>query len=232
MHADFEALNDKVVDMNCRIDELNSLKSHVDNQIGEVEQRMNNTWADVVKGEVKKSVDVLAEEVKISNSELNKTVYKIKGDVDSINRDCNIVLFRMKESLEKNVDDAFKRDKTTIFNVLSSITNGELKENDIKRVYHLGRNKDTTRPLLIELRDESIKNLIMENRRNMVKLDDDLKNLAISHDFTRDQRELCKKLVDEAKERQKQESGEFIYRVRGEPTSLRVVRIKRKVSNA
>jgi len=70
----------------------------------------------------------------------------------------------------------------------------------------------------------------MENRRNMVKID--LKNLAISHDFTRDQRELCKKLVDEAKERQKQESGEFIYRVRGEPTSLRVVRIKRKVTNA
>ena len=96
--ADFEAFNDKVVDMNCRIDELNSLKSHMDNQIGEVEQRMKNTWADEVKGEVKKSVEVLAEEVKISNSELNKTVDKIKGDVDSINRDCNIVVFRMKES--------------------------------------------------------------------------------------------------------------------------------------
>ena len=64
---------------------------------------------------------------------------------------------RWKKSLEKNVDDAFKRDKTTIFNVLSSIRNGELKENDIKRVYRLGRNKKNYETIVNWVTEQIIK---------------------------------------------------------------------------
>jgi len=44
----------------------------------------------------------------------------------------------------------------------------------------------------------------------------DFKDVVISHDMTKQEREHCKQLVAEAKNREaNDDSGEFIYRVRG-----------------
>ena len=94
-------------------------------------------------------------------------------------------------------------------------------------MYRIGRNKDSIRPLMIEFKSRLMKNLVMENRNRMTQLDEDLKSINISHDFTKEQKEKCKKLVAEAKEKQSKDSGEFIHRVRGDPSNLKIIRIKR-----
>ena len=47
--------------------------------------------------------------------------------------------------------------------------------------------------------------------------------------MTRTERDECKRLVEEAKARMAQDtSGEFLYRVRGSPGDLKIVKIKKK----
>ncbi|ESN94395.1 hypothetical protein HELRODRAFT_164227 [Helobdella robusta] len=93
-------------------------------------------------------------------------------------------------------------------------------------MYRIGKKGVNPRPMLIGSKEKSMKNMIMENRVRMKQLSDELKNVSISHDFTKEQREKCKKLVAEAKDKQKQESGEFLYRVRGDPLNLRKIKYR------
>ena len=56
--------------------------------------------------------------------------------------------------------------------------------------------------------------------------------MIIAHDMTRTERDECKRLVEEAKARMAQDtSGEFLYRVRGSPGDLKIVKIKKKKLN-
>ena len=54
-----------------------------------------------------------------------------------------------------------------------------------------------------------------------------LKKIVIVHDMTQTEREECRKLVVDAKAQEaKVKSGEYIYRVRGLPGRMKVVKIK------
>ena len=54
------------------------------------------------------------------------------------------------------------------------------------------------------------------------------KVVNVSHDMTKSEREECKRLVNDAKATSEQDgsSGEFLYRVQGNPGQMRVVKIK------
>jgi len=55
------------------------------------------------------------------------------------------------------------------------------------------------------------------------------KEVVISHDLTKQEREECKGLVATAKVQESQDtSGEFIYRVRGPPGEMRVVKLPKR----
>ena len=67
--------------------------------------------------------------------------------------------------------------------------------------------------------------------RNTYKLkdSDDFKGWSLQHDMTKKQRENVKKLVAEAKKKEEEdESGEYIYRVRGPPHKKYIKRIKKE----
>ena len=75
------------------------------------------------------------------------------------------------------------------------------------------------------------KNLVMQNVFRIRSVDC-FKKIVISHDMTPMERQECKRLVNEAKEKESNdESGDYIYRVRGLPNSLRVVKIKKRTTN-
>ncbi len=62
-------------------------------------------------------------------------------------------------------------------------------------------------------------------------MEDKYKNLSIVHDMTKNEREEYKKLVEEAKQKQTQEtSGEWIYRIRGIPGKMKVMKIEQKTN--
>jgi len=50
--------------------------------------------------------------------------------------------------------------------------------------------------------------------------------LIFAHELTPQEREECKKLVQDAKKEMDDSSGEYKYRVRGTPGSFRIVRFR------
>ncbi|ESN97401.1 hypothetical protein HELRODRAFT_178192 [Helobdella robusta] len=168
-----------------KIDEFDKSVTNVNTQIKDVEGGLKKNWTEVVKGTIK--------EVKSTTVALNNVVKSIKNNVETINRECNVVLFRLSEA-ETNSADAHNDDKKIVTNLLSVITNDEIKESDIKKMYRIGKKGDNPRPIMIEFKEKSMKNMTMENRVRMKQLSDELKNVSISHDFTKEQREKCKKL--------------------------------------
>ncbi|ESO06002.1 hypothetical protein HELRODRAFT_160108 [Helobdella robusta] len=65
-----------------------------------------------------------------------------------------------------------------------------------------------------------------EISKNVSEVTED--GIGIAHDLTKDQKAQVKKLVDEAKEKEKVESGEYIYRVRDIPRKMRIVKLLAK----
>ena len=65
------------------------------------------------------------------------------------------------------------------------------------------------------------------------KADQKQKSLSIQPDMTKKEREECKRLVALAKQKEVDEGqGEFMYRVRGPPEKMTIVKLRRFVSTA
>jgi len=104
-----------------------------------------------------------------------------------------------------------------------------IAEEDLN-VFRLGRreeDEDAPRPLLVQLGSYTQKNVIMETLYKLKHADTQYKRVVVSHDMTKSEREECKKLVEEAKTRQAQDqSGEYLYRVRGTHGNMKVVKLR------
>jgi len=72
------------------------------------------------------------------------------------------------------------------------------------------------------------KNLLIENLYKLKHLEAKFKNIIIGHDMTQKERQECKEMVQEAKlKTENDSSGDFIYRVRGYPGSMKIVQIRK-----
>jgi len=67
----------------------------------------------------------------------------------------------------------------------------------------------------------------MQSLFKLKSMENKFKSVIISHDMTRTEREQCKILVEEAKEKSRNETGDFIYRVRGPPARMQIVRFRK-----
>ena len=67
----------------------------------------------------------------------------------------------------------------------------------------------------------------MESLYKIKSMDSKFRNIIVAHDLTKKQREECKALVQEAKAKTDQESGDYIYRVRGPPGLMRMVKVRK-----
>jgi len=105
----------------------------------------------------------------------------------------------------------------------------DLARDDEKRIQRLGRRGDTPRPVLVQVSSGMLKNHIMETTAALCK-SETFRNVVVSYDMTITEREQCKQLVAEAKQRELQDgSGEFVYRVRGQPGEMRIVKLKKRM---
>jgi len=158
----------------------------------------------------------------------------IKKEQEKEARRNNIIVYRAPESEGSNFEDRKVDDKRFATQLLAKLQVG-VDEEDIKGVVRLGkwavdgnaRPVENPRPLLVQLNSRVAKNLIMEHLYKLKHLDAKFRNIIISHDVTKKERFECKELVTEAKRKSEQESGDYIYRVRGYPGSLMIVQIRR-----
>ena len=66
----------------------------------------------------------------------------------------------------------------------------------------------------------------MNNLFKLKHLESKYKNVVIAHDMTKNERKNCKTLVEDAKKQQEEHSGNFIFRVRGTPGAMSIVRLR------
>lgn len=183
------------------------------------------TFASIVANEVdnkfsKVSVDVLKVQTALDDAKKN-----VQEDKDRESRANNIILYRVPEGNSK--DETNKNDKAFCMELCKEVLSVDDDEIDFKAIFRLGKAETgKVRPILLQLREKSVKNQIMESLYKLKRADDKFKNISVTHDLTQKERDECKELVEEAKKRQAAESGEFIWRVRGLPGQLKLTKIK------
>ena len=156
---------------------------------------------------------------------------------DMEKRENNIIIYRIKEDNIPSADQR-KKDKEFVLKLFTDILDLDIAESDIKALFRLGKkgteenqnneSKEKSRPLLVQFKEKKTKNFVMESVIKLKEAEAIFKNLSIAHDFTKAEREVCKRLVSEAKANQlKDTTGEFKWLVKGPPSNLRLIRVKK-----
>ena len=69
----------------------------------------------------------------------------------------------------------------------------------------------------------------MESLYKLKNANAHFQQLSVTHDMTKNERSEIQKKVEEAKQKEREEeTGEYIWRVRGAPGSLKVVRLRKR----
>ena len=96
-----------------------------------------------------------------------------------------------------------------------------------KNIISLGKKNDQDdeqkppRPLKIVLEDKIYRNKVLQNCDKLGEAEDLFKNISVSPDYNKDEREKIRALATEAKKKSEEDLN-FVYRVRGPPWNLRL----------
>ena len=120
-------------------------------------------------------------------------------------------------------------DKTFCMKLLKEVLRLDVQESDMKSVFRLGKRDMADRPLMIQFREKELKNRMMKVLYKLKDADDNYRNISVTHDLTQLERSECKRFVEEAKEKQQEEQGDFVWRVRGLPGHLKLVKLRKSI---
>lgn len=192
-------------------------------------EQIKVSFAEVVKDQLNERMSNVNEDMSKITTNLTE-VKKISEDMkDKEMRANNVIIYRVsEESIER--DEQRKADKSFCLDLINEGLGIDVSESDIKSFFRIGKKEaDKTRPIMIQFRERSLKNRIMESLNKLKNADEKFKNTSIAHDMTENERKECKNLVLEAKKKEEEDSGEYMYRVRGDPGNLRIVKIKKRL---
>lgn len=225
------------------LEKVESVKSEVlrkvDQRVEELERRFQEEqsktlnaqplpkWSEVISKEVDEKFSTIRSEVINVGSAMEETRKQLNEQRDKESREHNIVIYNNNESRTENKEEWIKQERAFCLDLFNKALMVEVHNDDIKKVARLGK-RDTSvkRPMLVEFRSKVLKNEIMESLRNLRNASEPFKGLVVSYDMTKGEREECKRLVETAKQREALEGqGEWIYRVRGAPGKLSIVKL-------
>ena len=206
-----------------------SIDLKVQDKVNSIKNALVPTWADVVSKQVDSKFGEMTVDLNRVQLALGETKKMAEEGKDKENRVCNIIIYRIAENGSK--DERKGLDKRFCLDLFKDCLDVDVKDEDIKSLFRIGKAEQNDalkpRPLLIQFREKSLKNQVMESLSKLKNSDDRFKNLSISHDMTKNERHKCKTLVEEAKQKQSEEQGEYIFRVRGAPGNMKVVRLRK-----
>jgi hypothetical protein len=141
----------------------------------------------------------------------------------------NVIIHRLAESKATERKEKNNEDRKEVISLINEVLQVPCEDKtDIKNVYRLGKEGDKERPLLIEFGDGTLKNRVMESLSKLRNAEEKHKRISVTHDMTQTEREQCRELVKQSKEKQQaDESGEWLYKVRGLPGDMRIVKLKK-----
>jgi len=157
---------------------------------------------------------------------------KTEEDQDMESRKRNIIIYRVPEKRMDSVSDRKASDLAFVKDLLDGVFSIELNEQDIDKMYRLGRfSEDKARPLLVAFKCYEQKDQIMANLRKLKQPIEKFRGISISHDLHPKEREERKRLLalarqeHEANESEQVENYKFLVVGRGQ--QRRVIKLKR-----
>lgn len=190
----------------------------------------DETWKDVVSKEVEDRLLIMNAELVTVQKNVEETKDRIEEEADKLNRKNNIIVYNVPESEATSQMERNKEDKEFCCKLMDEVLRVGFTEGDIVKTLRLGKYQEAgkPRPLMVKFSDGRVKNLVMEFASRLSQAKDKFAGVTISHDMTVKEREMCRKLVAEAKQKQEEDtSGEFLYRVRGLPGQMKIIKIKK-----
>jgi len=185
-------------------------------------------WSDVVQQVVDSKFEGVQSNLNNVEKSIEETRKKVLKLNDKEERRNNVILYKVPESSPGNYEEVIAHDRDFFLEACTEALGVDITQNDIKKIYRIGKRGPNARPLLIRLSSGTLKNHLIQmayKLRTVVKF----KEVVISHDLTKQERDDCKRLVANAKEQESQDtSGEFIYRVRGPPGEMRIVKLPKR----
>lgn len=144
-----------------------------------------------------------------------------------LNRENNLIIHRVTESTNEN-QEMRRKDDELFFEKLCTEALG-IGKIEPEKVFRLGPPQtEKSRPIKIVMRNIEDKVAIMRSLRNLQEAEEPYKAISVTNDLTQEERVENRNLVAEAKKRTEEEnSGEFVFKVRGPPWDRRVVKLKK-----
>ena len=141
-------------------------------------------------------------------------------------REQNMILFRSAESKDPDPEIRKAHDSDYFRELCESVL--DVGRIGTKQIIRLGKkSENSNRPLRITLANPADKNNIMANANMLKNADEKFRNISISYDYTKEEREKIKASVAAAKELTKNDPN-FSYRVTGHPWNLYTRKIPKK----
>ena len=215
---------------------INELKETINNlseekecqiikQVEQFKEESHNKWNEVVQNLVDKKIETVSEKVTLVEKKLTA---QSKEDKKKKQKKNNIIMYRMPESNKELESEKIEDDKSVVRSFLKNILKIQCEDNAIKTIRRLGKSKGDVRPLLISFQNLETKGLVFQNLSKLKDADESYRRISIAHDMTINERNQCREQVIECKDKQsKNESGDWIYRVRGPPGAMKVIRVRR-----
>jgi len=165
----------------------------------------------------------------VVQEEINK---KSAEERDIENRKRNIILYRVPEKVTDNVAERKGSDATFVTDLLEAVWNMSITEQDIEKMYRLGRwEEDKVRPLLVTFKNAEVKEHIMANLRDLSQPVEKFRGIGVSHDLHPKEREELKKMVEVARQDYIASGNDdvenFKFLVVGQGSRRKVIKVKR-----
>jgi hypothetical protein len=216
-----QVIHKEVVNIKEHMNVLSKVEEKVDERIKKYEIEFP-TLAEVATKTVENKMEQVNKDLSKVQRNLEEAKLSADEERDRERRCNNIIIFKAQES--DSITITKDHDRKFVSELIRKQLNIDFQDSEIKACVRLGNKGANDRPLLVQFREKGLKNRVMESLRMLKNGDEKFKNLSITHEMTRKEREECKRLVEEAKS--KQVEGEFKYRVRGSPGNMKIVRIQ------
>jgi hypothetical protein len=213
-------------------DAINELSAALAQQKEEQKNIESNEslWSTIVGKHVEKKIETVTGEM----LEVQKTIIGVKQQIDEEKdrekKRQNIIIYRAAESQASGPEARNREDVEFCRALVQDVLEIDCANGDIISVRRLGKREEGTyRPMLVSFKTAGVKSQVMESLAKLADAEDRYRSLSITHDMTQKEREEVKKLVAEAKEKQTNDpSGEYVYRVRGYPGEMTIVRLRKR----
>ena len=205
---------------------------HILMEIKRIDDKVDEQNSEELTQQVEHKITQFDGKLEVVAEKLNEVRTNALLERDREARAANLIMYNVLESKLKNKDERWKEDREFCLTMFNKILKVDVREENIKRFIRLGKysnSQEGNRPILIQFSDRIIKNMIMESLSKLKDSDEIFRKIIVAHDLTKEDREACKKLVIEAREKQQSDtSGEYMYRVHGTPGNLKIVKIKKR----